>query len=139
MAAGVAQGPVDQLRVAQAVADHPDAPVLVEDEVGRGRQDLLLRDDRPGRRAEPALDLGPLLGREGVVGQVVGPRGGAPPVPSPPLGLGLDVELLVVGHLVARLPHEALARRLRAYFGLAGQGVGERRLDRRAVLFRLRP
>src|SRR5437879_8357411 len=64
MAPWVAKRPLDQLRVTKTVADHADAPMLVENEVGRGRQDVLLGNDCSPRCAQPALDLAALLGRK---------------------------------------------------------------------------
>src|SRR5262245_18135428 len=56
-------------------------------------------------------------------------------IPSPPLRLGFDVELLVMTHGLARLVQEAVAHAA-CIVGLACQDVGERCLDRRAILFR---
>src|SRR5262245_45706577 len=85
MCAWIAKRPIDQLLITEAIADHPEAPMLAEDEVGRGRQNLFLRDNRLRRRAKPSLNFRAFVGREKVKAQVVSPRRGAPMIPSPPL------------------------------------------------------
>src|SRR6266498_1265946 len=99
--------------------------MLAEYEVGRGRQNVFLRDNRVRRRAKPPLNLGAFVGREDVKTQIVSPRRGAPMIPSPPLRFGIDVELLVVTQVLARLVDEAVAHAA-CIVGLACQDVSER-------------
>jgi hypothetical protein len=68
MTSGVAQRPLDQFRVPKTAANHANAPMFVEDEVGRGREDVFLREDDSPRDAQPTLDFGAFLRRNGLIG-----------------------------------------------------------------------
>ena len=109
--------------------------MLAENKVGRGGMDIFLRHDCAACRAQPALDFNTLIAGEGVIGEIVGPSGRSPPTPPSPLGLGFDVELFVMWHLLTGLSDESLTHVTRV-IALARQRIGECVLNHRVVFLR---